>query len=161
MNRRGFTLVEVLIATAVLGFSLVVMLGFHAQAIRSNREARKITECTYLAQRQMEELLALEWTQAGGRPDDLTDGVALGSGNDWDPLFHPASGGWPDPVNARGETVSNEDEAQPMYYVTWDVESMDAVDDSWIRIRVRCAYEDAAFDTWHGTTLSTFKYRDG
>ena len=41
-SRRAFTLIEVLVATALLGFSLIVMFGFHAQAVRSNREARKV-----------------------------------------------------------------------------------------------------------------------
>ncbi len=65
-RRGGFTLVEVLIATALLGFSLIVMFGFHAQAARSNQQARKITACTYLAQAQIEQLLALSWTETAG-----------------------------------------------------------------------------------------------
>ena len=48
--RSGFTLIEALIATALLGFSLIVMFGFHTQAVRSNLHARKMTDCTYLAQ---------------------------------------------------------------------------------------------------------------
>ena len=57
--RSGFTLIEALIATALLGFSLIVMFGFHTQAVRSNLHARKMTDCTYLAQLQMERLIAL------------------------------------------------------------------------------------------------------
>ena len=73
-RRRGFTLIEVLIATSLLGFSLVVMFGFHTQAVRSNMHARKLTDCVYLAQGQLEELLSLSWTKTSGRPDDLKDG---------------------------------------------------------------------------------------
>ena len=76
-SRKGFTLVEVMVATALLGFSLIVMFGFHAQAVRSNLHARKITDCTYLAQSQLEELLSLEWTQNGTVPGDL---AAVGPG---------------------------------------------------------------------------------
>ena len=61
-RRQGFTLIEVLIATAMLGFSLLVMFGFHSQAVRSNMHARKMTDCTYLSQLQMERLLSLRWT---------------------------------------------------------------------------------------------------
>ncbi len=60
-SRRGFTLVEVLVATALLGFSLVVMFGFHAQAIRSNVMARKITDCSFLAKDRMDLLMAHLW----------------------------------------------------------------------------------------------------
>ena len=59
MRRRGFTLIEVLIATSLLGFSLVVMFGFHTQAVRSNMHARKLTDCVYLAQGLLEELISL------------------------------------------------------------------------------------------------------
>ena len=61
--RSGFTLIEALIATALLGFSLIVMFGFHTQAVRSNLHARKMTDCTYLAQLQMERLIALPWSE--------------------------------------------------------------------------------------------------
>ena len=57
-GRGGFTLVEVMVASALLGASLIVMFGFHAQAVRSNMNARRMTDCTYLAQSQVENLLA-------------------------------------------------------------------------------------------------------
>ena len=57
VGRQGFTLIESLIATGLLGFSLIVMFGFHSQAVRSNNHARKMTDCTYLAQLQMERLI--------------------------------------------------------------------------------------------------------
>ncbi len=158
---RGFTLVEVLIATALLGFSLVVMFGFHAQAVRSNYHARKITDCTYLAQGQLEELLAIQWTgeEASGRAPDLDDGD--GSTEEWGCLYHPEQNGTcPDPVNAEGSDSSGEDRPAPTYYLTWEVDPMDAVEDTWLRVRVRCTYQDRTFNTWHGTTISTYRYRD-
>ena len=90
--RRGFTLIEALIATALLGFSLVVMFGFHSQAVRSNMHARKITDCTYLAQLQIERLIALPWTETS-RPTALTDLGSDGSSTDsWVDLPHPSGG---------------------------------------------------------------------
>ena len=81
--RGGFTLIEALIATALLGFSLIVMFGFHSQAVRSNMHARKITDCTYLAQLQMERLIALPWTETS-RPSVLTDiGSDSSSSDSW------------------------------------------------------------------------------
>ena len=47
-----------------------------------------------------------------------------------------------------------------MYAVTWDVEDMDT-DQMWMRIRVRCSYEDKAFNQFKGTTILSFRFRDG
>ena len=158
-SRRGFTLIEVLIATALLGFSLVVMFGFHAQASRSNLHARKITDCTYLAQDQMEELLSLQWDTSSPRPTDLVDLASdtTGPGDAWAWLGHPDSGAQPTAINSAGNTDTTYGE--PTYYVTWDVSDMDA-EATWMRIRVRCVYRDNRFNTWRGTTISSFKYRD-
>lgn len=154
-SRAGFTLVEVMVASAILGASLIVMFGFHSQAVRSNMNARRLTDCTYLAQTQMERLLAQDWT-SDNRPTDLTEAMKddgwMGT-NAWDPLSWPL----PDPVNAAFETT--EDLGPPLYSLSWDVEDMDD-DGTWTRIRVRCTYDDAAFDTKHGTTISSFRFRD-
>ncbi|MCB9746424.1 MAG: prepilin-type N-terminal cleavage/methylation domain-containing protein [Alphaproteobacteria bacterium] len=157
----GFTLVEVLVATALLGFSLVVMFGFHSQAVRSNVQARKITDCTYLAQDQLEELVALEWTTATGRPSVLATNAASTT-SAWDPLFYPSSGALPNPINAVGEVDGSESAGHPKatYYITWDVGDMTTATDDWIRIRVRCSWQDARFGTWNGTTISTYRFRD-
>ncbi|MFT4976709.1 MAG: prepilin-type N-terminal cleavage/methylation domain-containing protein [Myxococcota bacterium] len=161
-RRAGFTLIEVLIATALLGFSLLVMFGFHSQAVRSNMHARKMTDCTYLAQLQMERLMSLRWTE-DDRPDSLTDDSAdtttVGSNTDeWPWLEHPDSAVQPDPVNAANSD-SDTTLGQPIYYITWDVEDMDT-DSTWMRMRVRCQYKDEAFSRWMGTTVSSYRFRD-
>lgn len=154
-TRGGFTLVEALIATALLGFSLVVMFGFHSQAVRSNLHARKITDCTYLAQLEMERLIALPWTSTS-RPTALSDLGSDGSSTDlWADLPHPSGG--PVPVNAAHTTDAHD--GQPSYHVTWDIEEMDS-DATWVRLRVRCKYQDKAFNVWKGTTISSYRFRD-
>jgi prepilin-type N-terminal cleavage/methylation domain-containing protein len=157
-TRRGFTLLEVLIATALLSFSLIVMFGFHAQALRSNLHARKITDCTYLAQNKMEQLTSLEWTPVM-RPASLVDTMddQTSASQPWAWLEYPNGGGQPAGVNASGQTSATD--GQPIYFVTWDVQDMDAAA-TWMRIRVRCVYEDQRFNTWTGTTISSYKYRD-
>lgn len=154
--RSGFTLIEVLIATALLAFSLAVMFGFHTQAVRSNRNARKVTECTYLAQSKMEELHSLLWNDISGRPAKLTAGANSGTGYG-DFLYHSDNGAGVDPtaVNSLGATSGN----KPTYFVSWDVTDMNTAQ-TWIRIRVRCAFEDKAFSSWNGTTLSSYRYKD-
>jgi Tfp pilus assembly protein PilV len=153
--RAGFTLVEALIATALLGFSLIVMFGFHSQAVRSNMHARKLTDCTYLAQLQMERLIAIPWTKED-QPDELQDEGADSSSSDmWAYLPHPV--GDPSAVNASNN--DDTDDGQPTYYISWDIENMDS-DPTWVRMRVRCQYEDVAFNVWKGTTISSYRFRD-
>ncbi len=158
-SKTAFTLVEVLIATALLGFSLVVMFGFHAQAVRSNAAARKITDCTYLGQAQLEELIAVEWTEAAGR-----SGTPLAAGttgaSDWDPLYHPSSGSQPTPVNALRESQGSESSNAPaaIYYITWEMTELTQSD--WLQVNVRCTWQDSHFGTWHGIAVSSFRFRD-
>jgi Tfp pilus assembly protein PilV len=157
-GESGFTLVEALIATALLGFSLIVMFGFHSQAVRSNRDARRMTACTYLAQSQLERLMALPWTDSS-RHADLVDSLTdpTTSADKWAFLEHPSGGAQPAAVNAAEAYVNTL--GKPIYYVTWDVEDMDS-DGTWMRLRVRCQYEDSAFNTWRGTTVSSYRFRD-
>lgn len=157
-GRGGFTLIEALIATALLGFSLVVMFGFHSQAVRSNRDARRMTACTYLAQAQVERLMSLPWTESS-RHTDLTDSMSdpTSTSDRWAFLEMPSGGAQPSPVNGADEATSRL--GKPIYYVTWDVEDMDT-EGTWMRMRVRCQYEDSAFNTWRGTTVSSYRFRD-
>ena len=153
--KGGFTLIEALIATGLLGFSLIVMFGFHSQAVRSNLHARKMTDCTYLAQLQMERLIALPWSESS-RPDELKDLDTDGSSSDsWTYLPHPTGG--PDEVNAANE--SDETKGKPTYLISWDIHEMDE-DVTWLRMRVRCQYKDVAFNQWKGTTISSYRFRD-
>jgi len=156
-GHRGFTLIESMIATGLLGFSLIVMFGFHSQAVRSNLHARKMTDCTYLAQLQMERLIALPWS-ATSRPDELQNlDVDDSSTDSWTFLPHPTGG--PSEVNAANETDSTIRE--PTYSVSWDVHEMDDGDEvTWVRLRVRCQYQDVAFNQWKGTTISSYRFRD-
>lgn len=163
-SRGGFTLVEVLIATALLAFSLVVMFGFHAQAVRSNRYARKITDCSFLAQERLELLLAHHWDDDHARTGtDIGDGWATTSSgtSNWLPLYHPNNGAAPTTINAVGEEKGSESASMPgaSYYVTWQVQDTSANGD-WIQVWVRCTWEEPAFGTWHGTTLSAYKFKD-
>jgi Tfp pilus assembly protein PilV len=150
-------MVEVVIASALLGFSLVVMFGFHSQALRANMNARRMTDCTYLAQTQMERLLSMDWESAS-RPAEMFEGADDGSASALgmnDELEWPSS-----PVAVTGlNSVTPTSLSPASYTVTWDVEDMDT-NATWVRLRVRCTYEDSAFNTRHGTTISSFRYRD-
>lgn len=154
--RRGFTMVEVLIASALLGLSLVVMFGFHGQAVRANMNAHRLTDCTYLAQTQMERLQAFDWAMAT-RPADLLDQHSADAStlDMWDNLETTGS---PSPVNAANNTDPTY--GPVIYTISWDVDDMDN-NQTWVRLRVRCVYPDAQFATsYHGTTISSYRYRD-
>lgn len=153
-GRAGFTMVEVVIASALLGFSLIVMFGFHSQAVRANMNARRLTDCTYLAQTQMERLMAVEWTSAS-RPAALQPG----SGDaDLSPMYAELEWGHGADVNNLFDKTATT-LSPTLYTVSWDVEDMDT-NETWIRLRVRCTYEDETFGGAHGTTISSYRYRD-
>ena len=155
---RGFTLIEALIGIALVSFALIVMFGFHSQAVRSNKNARQMTACTYLAQTQMERLLALPWnqdTRHADLTDDLTDTTSDSS--EWEFLEHPNSGAQPAPINEANEPTT--DMGTPVYFVTWDLNDVDAAS-TWTRIRVRCQHFDNTFNIWRGTTISSYRFRD-
>ena len=157
--RGGFTLVEALIASAILGFSLIVMFGFHSQAVRSNQQARKMTDCSYLAQLKMEQLMSVPWTTASMHSMLADAGSDPTSGSDpWVTLSHVNGDEFGDPgaVDAQNNRVAA---TVPGYWVSWDTEYMDA-DPTWIRIRVRCVYEDRTFGQFRGTTISSYRFRD-
>jgi prepilin-type N-terminal cleavage/methylation domain-containing protein len=154
---KGFTLVEVLMATSLLGFALIVMFGYHTQAVTANKHARAITDCTYLAQSKMEVLHSLSWTEASGRPSDLADGD--GSGGKWDPFYHPSTGSTPTAVSGLGNTTTSFGNPAK-YYLSWEVDTMDSISDTWLRVRVRCTYKDNRIDSTRGTTISAYRYRD-
>jgi prepilin-type N-terminal cleavage/methylation domain-containing protein len=153
--RGGFTLVEVMIASALLGMSLIVMFGFQSQALRSNMNARRLTDCTYLAQAQMERLVSLDWQNAA-TPSDLTDGGTDPTTlSESDLLEYPSA---PAPVNVTNDTTATW--LKPVLYtVTWDATDMDD-DDTMVLVRVRCTFDDTTFATKHGTTISSFRFRD-
>ena len=61
-SQRGFTLLEILVAVAILGVALVSLLGLHARNLRLFSESQDVTIAGLLASR-----LAAE-TQAGAFP---------------------------------------------------------------------------------------------
>ncbi len=161
-GRAGFTLIEVMIASAILGLSLVVMFGLHSQSVRSNMNAHRMTDCTYLAQSQLEHLLAEDWSTTTSAPD-LVD---LGGTDPTDPSM--VTWGTLEHVSASLPLVNAANDADqahgsPIYEVSWDVQGMGGTTsfgDDWLRLRVRCSYPDSQFNTRHAATVSSYRFRD-
>ena len=158
-KKRGFTLLEVMIAAGILASSLLVVFSFHAQAVRLNENAKKMTDCTYLAQSKMERLLMLRWTQSSTHADlkDVGGADPTTTAAPWAYLEHPNSSSAPPAVNASG--TPNIALGPRRYYVTWDAKVMDSKK-TWMRIRVRCQFKDTTFNTTKGTTISSYRFRD-
>jgi general secretion pathway protein I len=56
LNCRGFTLLEVMVAVAVIAIGLTALLGSHSQSVSLAAEAKFYTTAALLAQRKMAEL---------------------------------------------------------------------------------------------------------
>ena len=55
-NKQGFTLVEFLVATAILSIGLLALINLQLMAIRGNRDSKEMTRAIFLAEKKMEEL---------------------------------------------------------------------------------------------------------
>jgi general secretion pathway protein I len=115
---RGFTLLEVMIALAVLGAGLVVLLGISAADVRASYKAKLLTIATGLARSKMldieEDLLHNGFQDT----DQTTDGDFSDDGQPrfkWSALVEkvqlpaappPAGGGGTPPVNALDSLAS-------------------------------------------------------
>src|SRR5437867_3058008 len=60
-GERGFSLIEVLIATTIMTVALVGLAQLFAVSTRSNQSAKKTTFAAVLAQQKMEQLRGLTW----------------------------------------------------------------------------------------------------
>lgn len=63
-GERGFTLIEVLVATAILATGLLAVSAAQLYAMRGGRSGRHTTEAAEIAQTQIEELNRLAWADA-------------------------------------------------------------------------------------------------
>lgn len=61
-NRKGFTLVEVVIACSIFAIGLAGVYGLMAWLVRANSFSNRMTEATALAQDKMESLTGGQWT---------------------------------------------------------------------------------------------------
>ena len=74
-NKKGFSLVEILVAVSILGIIVGPLLISLFQNNRVIEQARKETEATYVAKKVMEETMAEYYYSVSGDLDDTTDSV--------------------------------------------------------------------------------------
>ncbi|MCD6327593.1 type II secretion system protein [bacterium] len=75
-RRRGFTLLEVMIAMAILAIGLVTVMQLFAGALRLGRIDRGLTEAVLVAQRRMDELLLMTELDEGFEESGEEDGYS-------------------------------------------------------------------------------------
>ena len=74
MNKKGFTLIEVLVGLVILAIGLLAVAGMQMTSVRGNFFSNYLTQASYAAQDRLEILDNLSYTSA-----------ELGSGNHTDP----------------------------------------------------------------------------
>ena len=75
-NSRGFTLVEVMVAIAILGIAMLGLLGLHHQSLQSVIRAQDTTRAAMLAQAVMTQPLAVV-AVGGNALITLSDGTTI------------------------------------------------------------------------------------
>lgn len=83
MNRRGFTLLEVLVATVIMGVAVVALLSNLSTSLLNAGRLSDYDRAVMMAKRTMEELLA---------EPNLPKGAVLEG--EWDPALVGVTGGW-------------------------------------------------------------------
>jgi type IV pilus modification protein PilV len=64
MNKKGFTLIEVLAGMIILAVGLLAFAGMQIISIKSNHSSSKITEATIMAKSQLEYLKNLSYSDS-------------------------------------------------------------------------------------------------
>jgi prepilin-type N-terminal cleavage/methylation domain-containing protein len=129
-SNAGFSLLEVLVATALLATALVSLAQLFAVATRSNIGSRNSTYAAILAQQKLEELRSLAWgfDQVGLPISDISTDTTVtpetpagGTGLSPSPSSSLQSNtqGWVDFVDGYGNKVNNPGNA--LYARRWNV----------------------------------------
>ena len=86
------TLLEVMIALAVLAVGLLAMLAMQVSAMRSGKYGRHTTQAAQLARDQIEYLHRLDWGDAEVQPTGWTAPTFLGNAGPWAVTVDSAAG---------------------------------------------------------------------
>jgi prepilin-type N-terminal cleavage/methylation domain-containing protein len=135
--QAGFSLIEVLVATALLATGVLTMAGMFGLATQSNLAGRSNTFATVLAEQKLEQLRSLAWgfdidnlpvsdqsTDTTVVPENPIGGTGLTPSADG--ALRENIKGWVDHLDAYGNIIGN-DEVAPnaaVYTRRWSVEPL-------------------------------------
>ena len=88
MRRRGFTLLEVLVAVLVMGLVLVVVLEGMGRSIRAHKRVALRTTLLPLAEGKMDEILKEPVIQEGEEEGDYGEEL---EGYEWEAIIEPSA----------------------------------------------------------------------
>ena len=108
MNKRGFSLIEVVIGLVILAVAILGIFGMQIASVRGNVFSRYITQATYAAQDGLEILDNLPLTAAELQPGAFTNPSVTIAGIDFDRSYTVAN----DPGNNNNRVIT--------YTVTWN-----------------------------------------
>ena len=93
MNKKGFTLIEVLVGLVLLAIGLLAIAGMQITSVRGNFYTSNITQASILAQDRMEVLKNLPYAHADLSIGNHNDGVIPGTNlnRDYDVSFVPGT----------------------------------------------------------------------
>lgn len=136
-GQAGFSLIEVLVATAIMATGVLTMAGMFGLATKSNLSGRSNTYATVLAEQKLEQLRSLAWgfdidnlpvsdqsTDTTTVPENPVGGTGLTPSPDGS--LRENIKGWVDHLDAQGAIVGN-DEIGPngaVYTRRWSVEPL-------------------------------------
>jgi len=80
MDKKGFSLLEVLVGLVILSIGLLAIAGMQVTSVRGNFFSKNITEASYVAQDRMEFLNNLPLNSAELQPGNYNDGTQTYSG---------------------------------------------------------------------------------
>jgi prepilin-type N-terminal cleavage/methylation domain-containing protein len=80
---RGFTLVEILVALAILSVSLLALAGLMVTTTRNNSSGGHITEAATFAQDRLEELRAIRWDAIQDGQDQVFGSTGVTYARNW------------------------------------------------------------------------------
>jgi prepilin-type N-terminal cleavage/methylation domain-containing protein len=72
-SKNGFTLMEVMIATAILGVVLASVIALGAQSFRYVSDIRRAARASQVLQQKLEDIRLLSWSQMQALPSTFTD----------------------------------------------------------------------------------------
>ena len=79
MNKKGFTLIEVLVGLILLAIGLLAIAGMQITSVRGNFFSSNITQASILAQDRLETLRNLPYADAGLTTGNHNEGVIPGT----------------------------------------------------------------------------------